>query len=85
MTFLPQTHRISDPLITLQHRLDGILKREHRRGQLLQTQDILGTWTSHRTESAHRTLIQFILKDAPILLTTHNPLNVFTVTALLVI
>ena len=55
-----QTNHIADPLITLQHRLDGILKREHQRSQLLQTQDILCTWTSHRTANAHHILTHYI-------------------------
>ena len=55
-----QTNRITDPLLTLQHRLDGILKREHQRCSLLQTQDILCTWTSHRTAAAYHILTQFI-------------------------
>ena len=55
-----QTNHIADPLITLQHRLDGILQREHQRSQLLQTQDILCTWTSHRTANAHHVLTHYI-------------------------
>ena len=77
-----QTNHIADPLITLQHRLDGILQREHQRSQLLQTQDILCTWTSHRTANAHHVLTHYIPdRRSHLSLTTFRPLSVSIVTS----
>ena len=64
--FLSQFH-IQDPIIFLRRRLESTLKRETSHPQdKLHPQDILYNWTSHRTETALHTLLDFLpLRRSP--------------------